>query len=70
MAYAGDGMMDVPASLLVSADLRFARENSSLAYILEEQGEGYRSFTRWSEVADALLAKEPVQTQPAQGDSA
>ncbi|MDL2267637.1 haloacid dehalogenase-like hydrolase [Desulfovibrio sp. OttesenSCG-928-G15] len=63
VAYAGDGMMDAPASLLVSADVRFARENSSLAYILEEQGEGYRSFTRWSAVADALLAKELARDQ-------
>jgi 2,3-diketo-5-methylthio-1-phosphopentane phosphatase len=53
VAYAGDGFTDVPAALLVAPERRFAR--AALAQTLREQGEAFRPFTVWSDVARALL---------------
>lgn len=52
-AFAGDGYPDVSAALLVPAHLRFAK--SSLAEALRQQKIAFRSFQRWSDVAQALL---------------
>lgn len=47
--------------MLVPAELRFAKKN--LADVLTRLGAGFRPFSTWSEVADAILAfterKEP-----------
>uniref|UniRef100_I2PWS5 Haloacid dehalogenase superfamily protein, subfamily IB, phosphoserine phosphatase n=1 Tax=Desulfovibrio sp. U5L TaxID=596152 RepID=I2PWS5_9BACT len=55
VAFAGDGGADLPASLLVPADLRFARHE--LAEALAARGEKFRPYAVWSEVAEALLAE-------------
>ena len=55
VAFAGDGMPDLPAALLVPEALRFAR--GDLAALLEERNESYRPFARWLEVAEALKAE-------------
>lgn len=54
VAYAGDGFTDLPASLLVPDELRFAR--AELARALEKRQVPYRPFTVWSEAARAILA--------------
>jgi 2-hydroxy-3-keto-5-methylthiopentenyl-1-phosphate phosphatase len=54
VAFAGDGGADLPASLLVPAELRFARHE--LAEALAARGEGFRPYSVWSDVAEALLA--------------
>ena len=56
VAYAGDGLPDLPPSQLVSADLRFAR--GSLAQELTRLGLAYRPYSRWRDVA-MELAKSP-----------
>jgi 2,3-diketo-5-methylthio-1-phosphopentane phosphatase len=53
VAYAGDGFTDAPAALLVAPERRFAR--AALARTLREQGEPFRPFIVWSDVARALL---------------
>jgi 2,3-diketo-5-methylthio-1-phosphopentane phosphatase len=55
VAFAGDGYADLPAALETPATMRFAR--ADLAEALDARGEKYRSFTAWSEIADALLAQ-------------
>lgn len=57
VAFAGDGVTDVRAALLVPADRRFAR--SDCAAELDRRGEPYRHFDRWSEAAEAILAEGP-----------
>lgn len=57
VAFAGDGFADLDAALAVAPPLRFAR--ADLAQALTERGEGFRPFSRWHEVAEALLS-EPV----------
>jgi len=52
VAFAGDGRPDLPPSLLVPGDLRFAR--GVLAEELTRLGEPFRAFERWSEVAEIL----------------
>lgn len=52
VAFAGDGPPDILPAMLVPAELRFAK--SHLAEALQAQGEGYRSFGRWREIAEAL----------------
>jgi 2,3-diketo-5-methylthio-1-phosphopentane phosphatase len=54
VAFAGDGMPDVAAAVLVPPNLRFAR--GDCAAELDRRGEPYRLFHRWAEVAEALLA--------------
>lgn len=54
VAFAGDGFADLPGALLVRPELRFAK--ADLAQALGEGGEDFRPFSRWSEVAEALLS--------------
>lgn len=56
VAFAGDGFADLPASLLVPAGLRFAR--GDLAQALTGRGEGFTTFTVWSDIAANLLDRE------------
>jgi 2,3-diketo-5-methylthio-1-phosphopentane phosphatase len=53
VAFAGDGFADLSASLLVHAELRFAR--ADLAKALREQGKPFRPFAVWSDIARTLL---------------
>lgn len=53
VAFAGDGPPDVAPALLVRAKRRFAR--GYLAAALEESGEGFRRYSKWSDVAAALV---------------
>lgn len=52
VAFAGDGPPDLAPALLVAPMFRFARGH--LANALSARGEGYRSFTRWAEIAASL----------------
>ncbi len=52
-AFAGDGFADLPAALEVPATLRFAR--ADLATALSGMHEPFRPFSRWCDVASALL---------------
>lgn len=54
VAFAGDGKPDLPASLLVPPERRFAR--AALADQLTGLGERFRPFEDWGEVATALLS--------------
>ena len=56
VAFAGDGVADLPAALLVPAGLRFAR--GDLAGALRERGEEFRDFAAWSDIAAVLLGQE------------
>ena len=58
VAFAGDGSTDVGPAMLVPAELRFAREE--LADALRRRGEGFQPFTRWIEVARALVSRGAV----------
>lgn len=53
VAFAGDGLPDVEAALVLPADRRFAR--GACAEELSRLGEGFRPFTRWADVAEELL---------------
>lgn len=53
VAFAGDGPPDLAPALLVQPELRFAR--SFLAEELRRRGEGFTHYSRWREVANALL---------------
>ena len=57
VAFAGDGLPDLEAALLVEPGLRFAR--GWLAKELERRGERFRRFGRWAEVARALSGDGP-----------
>jgi 2,3-diketo-5-methylthio-1-phosphopentane phosphatase len=48
VAYAGDGVVDYPASLLVTPEYRFARRG--LAQKLADHGERFHHFQRWSDI--------------------
>ena len=52
VAFAGDGRPDLKSALLVQPQLRFAR--GWLAEALNERGEGFHPFERWSQIADQL----------------
>ncbi len=58
VAYAGDGPVDLQPALLVPPHLRFAR--ASLAQVLRDRGESFRSFDRWSDISRALRAELPA----------
>lgn len=53
VAFAGDGFADVEAALEAAPDLRFAR--ADLASALAEAGAAHHPFSRWADVAEALL---------------
>ncbi len=53
VAFAGDGLPDGPAAMLVEAEDRFAR--GMLATKLAAEGIPFRPFQRWSEIADTLI---------------
>jgi 2,3-diketo-5-methylthio-1-phosphopentane phosphatase len=55
VAFAGDGFPDAEAALLVPGRLRFAR--GDLADLLGREGQGYRPFGTWSDIARALLRR-------------
>ncbi|HEX3471616.1 MAG TPA: haloacid dehalogenase-like hydrolase, partial [Silvibacterium sp.] len=52
VAFAGDGPPDLEPALLVRPNLRFAR--GFLAEALQERGEAFRPFSRWSEIVREL----------------
>jgi 2,3-diketo-5-methylthio-1-phosphopentane phosphatase len=54
VAFAGDGRPDLEPALLMPAERRFAR--GWLAGELDRRQEGYRAFSRWSEIAPQLIA--------------
>lgn len=53
VAFAGDGITDIPPALLVPPQRRFA--TGYLAARLRERDEPYRSFTHWEEIVDLLV---------------
>lgn len=53
VAFAGDGLADLPAALLVPDGLRFAR--GDLAGALTRCGRPFRTFAAWSDIAVMLL---------------
>lgn len=53
VVFAGDGLPDIPAGLLVPAGRRFAR--ADMAAALQERGEGFIPFRIWSDVAKMIL---------------
>ena len=53
VAFAGDGPPDLQPALLVRPELRFAR--GRLADGLRQQGEGFRGFSRWTEIVRRLM---------------
>jgi 2-hydroxy-3-keto-5-methylthiopentenyl-1-phosphate phosphatase len=55
VAFAGDGFPDATPALLVPGELRFAR--GDLADLLEREGQDYRPFNTWSDIARALLRR-------------
>lgn len=55
VAFAGNGPPDLEPALMVPPDLRFAR--GWLAGQLSRQGEGFRRFDRWSEIASMLCGE-------------
>ena len=56
VAFAGDGFPDAEPALLVPGKLRFAR--GDLADMLGREGQEYRPFDTWSDIARALLRRE------------
>jgi 2,3-diketo-5-methylthio-1-phosphopentane phosphatase len=52
VAYAGDGVVDYPASLLVPPEFRFARRG--LARKLTENEQPFQPFERWSDIVARL----------------
>jgi 2,3-diketo-5-methylthio-1-phosphopentane phosphatase len=57
VVFAGDGLPDLEAAMLVGPDDRFAR--GDLAKELDRRGESYQSFRRWSEIPHRLIGFEP-----------
>jgi 2,3-diketo-5-methylthio-1-phosphopentane phosphatase len=55
VAYAGDGPTDLEPALLVAPKRRFA--TGWLAGELDRQGAPFRHFSRWSQIAEALLSE-------------
>ncbi len=54
VAFAGDGPPDLDPALLVDPSRRFAR--GFLAERLDQRGESFLPYARWSQLADRLLA--------------
>jgi 2,3-diketo-5-methylthio-1-phosphopentane phosphatase len=54
VAFAGNSAPDLEAARLVNDNRRFAR--TQLAELLDREHRPYRRFSRWSEIADMLLA--------------
>ena len=54
--FAGDGLPDVPAGLLVPPSRRFARKY--MAAELKRRGEAFHAFSVWSDVARSLLGRD------------
>jgi 2,3-diketo-5-methylthio-1-phosphopentane phosphatase len=57
VAFAGDGVTDVRAALLVPPERRFAK--ADCAAELDRLRQPYRRFDRWAQAAEALLAEGP-----------
>ncbi len=55
VAFAGDGITDLPPALVVPPERRFA--TGYLARRLDERGEKFHAFDDWCETADVLLGK-------------
>ncbi|MBI1291621.1 HAD-IB family phosphatase [bacterium] len=55
VAFAGDGIPDLEAAMLVPAERRFAR--GALAGRLRARGEDFRGYAHWSEIARMLLVE-------------
>lgn len=55
VAFAGDGFPDAEPALLVPGKLRFAR--GDLADVLDRQGQDYRPFVTWSDIARDLVRR-------------
>lgn len=55
VAFAGDGFPDATPAMLVLGDLRFAR--GDLADLLGREGQDYRPFDTWSDIAHALFRR-------------
>ena len=56
-AFAGDGRPDLAPAQLVAPGRRFA--TGWLAHHLQKNGEAFRPFETWSQIADALLEETP-----------
>jgi 2-hydroxy-3-keto-5-methylthiopentenyl-1-phosphate phosphatase len=56
VAFAGNGPPDLAPALLVPPSLRFAR--TWLASAMEERGERFHRYERWSEIVNVLMEKE------------
>lgn len=67
VAFAGDGFPDLEAALLVAPELRFARGDLSAA--LSREGQRFRGFDRWSQVACALVAADCSAFSPDRSES-
>ncbi len=59
VAFAGDGLPDLPAARLVADHRRFGR--GDLAAAAAAEGVPTRPFERWAEVVEAVLADAPTQ---------
>ncbi len=53
VAFAGDGQPDYEPALLVEENLRFAK--NALAQELEKNNKKFKSFQKWSEIAEELI---------------
>jgi 2-hydroxy-3-keto-5-methylthiopentenyl-1-phosphate phosphatase len=59
VAFAGDGLPDLPAARLVADHLRFGR--GDLAEAAAAEGVPTRPFERWADVVEAVLADGPTE---------
>ena len=62
VAFAGDGLTDVPAAVLVPPALRFAV--ADCAHGLQALGETYRPFRNWADIAETLVAEHGTPNEP------
>jgi 2,3-diketo-5-methylthio-1-phosphopentane phosphatase len=61
VVFAGDGLPDLEAALLVAPDDRFAR--GDLAKELERRDEEFQPFRRWSEIPGRLIGFVPAPSE-------